>query len=96
MRSGLSLPSLPEHGVADRARCKQFGFLAQSFRLVGETFFEGFDLFEAASLLLLHGAAPLLRVGRERNRAFSSPINAYGPCGDGPILPGTTVRDVQN
>jgi hypothetical protein len=58
MRSGLSLLSLPEHGVAHRARCKQFGFLAQSFRLFGQAFFKGFDLFEAASLLLLHGAAP--------------------------------------
>jgi hypothetical protein len=28
--------------------------------------------------------------------AFSSPIDAYGPCGDGPIILGTTVRDGQN
>jgi hypothetical protein len=62
MRSGLRLPSLPEHRVADRARCKQSGFLAQSFRLFGEAFFKGFDLLETASLLL-HGAAPLLGLG---------------------------------
>jgi hypothetical protein len=63
MRSGLRLPSLPEHRVAGCARCKQSGFLAQSFRLFGETFFKVFDLFETASLLLLHGAAPLQVLG---------------------------------
>ena len=57
MRSGLRLPGLPKQGVAHRARLEQSGFLAQSFRLVGETFFKGFDLLETASLLL-HCAAP--------------------------------------
>ena len=56
-RPGLRLPGLPKQGVARRARLEQSGFLAQSFRLVGETFFKGFDLLETASLLL-HGAAP--------------------------------------
>jgi hypothetical protein len=41
---------------------------------------KGFNLFETVfnTASLLHGAAPLLGLGRERNRAFSSPINAKG------------------
>ena len=59
---GVGLPRLAQKRLANCARWKQFGFLAQSFRLVGKTFFKGFDLLETASLLL-HGAAPLLGWG---------------------------------
>jgi len=57
MRAGLCLPGLPEHSIAYSAGWKQLGFRTRSFRLFGETFFEGRDVLETASLLL-HGAAP--------------------------------------
>ena len=81
MRSGLRLPSLPERRVAHRARWKQFGFLAQSFRLFGETVFKGFDLFETASLLV-HGAAPLLVLGGSATGVLITD-KSHGPGGDG-------------
>ena len=81
MRSGLSLPSLSEHRVAHRARLEQPGFRAQSFRLVGQAFFKGFDLFDAASLLL-HGAAPLLGLGGSATGVLITD-KCHGPGGDG-------------
>jgi hypothetical protein len=68
--------------VASRtARWKQFGFLAQSFRLFGKTVFKGFDLFETASLLL-HGAAPLLVLGGSATGVLITD-KSHGPGGDG-------------
>jgi hypothetical protein len=74
------LPGFPEHSLTYSAGWKKLRFLTKSLRVMGQTFFKGFNLFETVlnTASLLHRAAPLLGLGRERNRAFSSPTNATG------------------
>jgi hypothetical protein len=74
------LPGFPERSLTDNAAWKKLRFLTKPLRVMRQTFFKGFNLFETVfnTASLLHGAAPLLGLGRERNRAFSSPINAKG------------------
>lgn len=70
VRSGFGLPGLADCGLPHYAGWKQFGLLAQAICFVGKA------LLLAFKRLVLHGAAPFHLGRRERNLAFSSPIDA--------------------
>jgi hypothetical protein len=61
--TNLSLTRSADQPLAFNAWLHSLGLLAQALRFVGQTFFEGLDLFYAASVLHLRG---FLVVGRER------------------------------
>lgn len=74
-RPGFGLSGLAHCGIPNRAGREQSGLLAQAAGLVGKALLQGgFRWCIAASLL--HRDAPFHRGRRERNRAFSSPIEA--------------------
>jgi hypothetical protein len=63
-----------QHGIAHKTRRQHLGLFAQALSFVGETLLQAFGLFETATLehTLFHS----MRGRRERNQAFSSPIEA--------------------
>jgi hypothetical protein len=65
-----------QHGIAHKTRGQHLGLFAQALSFVGKTLLQAFDLFETATL----EHALFLSIGgrRERNQAFSSPIEATG------------------
>jgi hypothetical protein len=83
LRSGQGLSGLADGGLPNRARRKQFSLLMQAVRLVCEALLKRLRQFEMG--LLLHRTAPFLGGRRERDLAFSSPIDASGWAVMGPV-----------
>jgi hypothetical protein len=74
MRSGQGLSGLADGGLPNRAGWKQFGLLMQAVCLVCKALLKRLRQFEMG--LLLHRMAPFLGGRRERDLAFSSPMDA--------------------
>jgi hypothetical protein len=73
---GLCIVRLRERGIPFAASGHCFGSLSHKLREGRQTIRQRFCLFETPPLV--HGALLSLRGRRERNRAFSSPMNTSG------------------